>query len=148
MISVVIISIIGYSIFTQKEKICGPNIVGLGHDISSCEKTCETDNDCKFSCGCGAISKLEICDTEGIEFDCVLAESNCQEGTCVEGEEFTEKAFCQNAGETWKTFPNGCVDSCELERTPETICTQAFREGCDCGPDKCWNFNKQICEEN
>ena len=54
---------------------------------------------------------------------------------------------CLNAKGIWKEFPNGCVDSCILERSKEPVfCTQAFTFGCDCGEDKCWNG--ETCEEN
>jgi len=51
------------------------------------------------------------------------------------------------AGGEWKEFSNGCVDSCDLARNPEIIsCTQALTNGCDCGPDRCWNG--ESCEDN
>ncbi len=54
---------------------------------------------------------------------------------------------CETAGGTWKTFNNGCVDSCDYARNPsEIICTQAITEGCDCGEDMCWNG--ESCEAN
>jgi len=54
---------------------------------------------------------------------------------------------CFRADGEWKEFSNGCVDSCDLARNPETIlCTAALTDGCDCGPDRCWNG--QSCEDN
>lgn len=55
---------------------------------------------------------------------------------------------CYNSGGTWASFSNGCVDSCEKARNPSILCTQAFTDGCDCGPDKCWNFDTKQCELN
>ncbi len=48
--------------------------------------------------------------------------------------ELSEEKLCQQAGGEWKTFNNGCVDSCRRYE----MCTQALTDGCDCGPDKCW----------
>lgn len=69
------------------------------------------------------------------EFNCVSDDNNLQIQACESSE-----------GE-WRTFNNGCVDSCALERNPELIlCTQALTDGCDCGIDKCWNG--ESCEDN
>lgn len=54
---------------------------------------------------------------------------------------------CEKTGGFWKSFPNTCVDSCSYVRSKERImCGQAFTDGCDCGPDKCWNGKS--CEIN
>lgn len=40
----------------------------------------------------------------------------------------------------WQEFSNGCADSCEFVRNPQTtFCTQAFTYGCNCDPNSCWN---------
>jgi len=54
---------------------------------------------------------------------------------------------CARVEGNWREFGNGCVDSCDLARNPETIlCIQALTYGCDCGPGRCWNG--ESCEEN
>lgn len=46
---------------------------------------------------------------------------------------------------SWREFPNGCADSCEYARNPEsTLCTQVITSGCNCDPNSCWNG--QSCE--
>jgi hypothetical protein len=78
-------------------------------------------------------------DTEAEE--CIL------EPEPVDPEQPVEKDYCENSGGTWTTFNNGCADTCEYVRSPETIsCIQALTESCDCGPDKCWNG--ESCEDN
>ncbi len=57
------------------------------------------------------------------------------------------KSACGKSGGLWKFFPNTCVDSCSYARSKERImCGQAFTDGCDCGPNKCWNGKS--CEIN
>lgn len=46
---------------------------------------------------------------------------------------------CQDAGGEWTTFPNSCVDFCESQRDEGVACAQVLTEGCECGPDSCWN---------
>jgi len=54
---------------------------------------------------------------------------------------------CERVGGVWKEFNNGCVDSCVKERSSEPVfCTQVLTDGCDCGPDRCWNG--ESCEGN
>jgi hypothetical protein len=63
---------------------------GMGaedRDPSACDTACAVDSDCRFSCGCGAISKNETCDTDGVIFDCVNRRVFCQGGKCAYGEE-------------------------------------------------------------
>jgi len=74
-----------------------------------------------------------------------------EESICrfVCGEEILEnpQEECESVDGTWTEFSNGCVDSCDLARNPETIlCTQALTDGCECGPDRCWNG--ESCEDN
>jgi len=58
----------------------------------------------------------------------------------------TEELECVKVDGEWMEFPNGCVDSCGLARSPGTIsCIQAFTYGCDCGLDRCWNG--ETCEK-
>ena len=50
------------------------------------------------------------------------------------------KELCEAGGATWKMFNTGCHDECYNIRSTDPVkCTLAFSEGCDCGPDKCWD---------
>ena len=50
-------------------------------------RSCEQDSDCKYTCGCGAINKDETCPDEGVVYDCVDHETECENGICVIVEE-------------------------------------------------------------
>lgn len=55
--------------------------------------------------------------------------------------------ICDQGGGTWKIdFPNACKDTCEYAQNPDITCAQVTSEGCDCGPNLCWNTNAQQCE--
>jgi len=71
--------------------ICGPKGMGINYDVLYCDETCNVDDDCKFTCGCGAINKNEICHDEGITYDCVDHEVKCKEGRCIIGKEILLK---------------------------------------------------------
>ncbi len=66
---------------------CGQKAMGSNYDVSYCDKLCNMDNDCKFTCGCGAINKNEICHDEGIIYDCVDHNVKCKDSRCVIGKE-------------------------------------------------------------
>jgi len=73
----------------------------------------------------------------------------CISGRCVYFQDAKDRtALCESAGGTYKTFPTNCVDSCEFTRKGNKImrCGEAMTDGCDCGPDKCWNGVS--CEPN
>ena len=53
---------------------------------------------------------------------------------------------CSRIGKTWETFSNGCVDSCSKERDENQGCSSMLEEGCNCGPEQCWNG--KTCEPN
>ena len=58
----------------------------------------------------------------------------------------TQKEICENGDGLWKTFSNGCRNSCDYERNKqEILCTQSFTEGCGCKTGECWNGSK--CEK-
>jgi len=67
----------------NKQSICGPKGMGENYDVSFCDKSCNVDEDCKFVCGCGAISKNEICNDEGIMYDCEDLEVRCENNKCI-----------------------------------------------------------------
>lgn len=74
--------------FSQNTKgICGPKGMGDNYDLSYCNKICDTSSDCKFTCGCGAINKDEICHDIGVKYDCVDHYTKCENGKCDYGEE-------------------------------------------------------------
>jgi hypothetical protein len=53
---------------------------------------------------------------------------------------------CAQQGGQWKEFPNSCVDSCVYNRTPEVVsCLMAITNGCDCGPEQCWDQATNSC---
>jgi len=62
--------------------ICGPPI-DSNHDLLYCDKSCDTKSDCKFTCGCGAINKNEICHDEGIIYDCEYPNVTCKSNRCT-----------------------------------------------------------------
>jgi hypothetical protein len=74
-----------------QEGVCGPKAMGSGYDMSYCNKSCDIDIDCKFSCGCGAINKDEIFHDEGIIYDCVDRYVKCEEKKCIVIEEKLSK---------------------------------------------------------
>ena len=55
----------------NNNKIWNPTNECLSSNSKSCNRDCQVDSDCKYTCGCGAINKNEICDDEGIIYDCV-----------------------------------------------------------------------------
>lgn len=57
------------------------------------------------------------------------------------------KEECSRVNGEWKIFSDGCVDSCFKARSKEPVfCTLALKEGCNCGPERCWNG--KTCEAN
>ncbi len=44
---------------------------------------------------------------------------------------------CEAAGGTWKRFGTDCGDFCGI-----TNCIITDYYSCDCGPDKCWDSNR------
>jgi len=150
MISVILVVLAAIlfivSFYIQPEEKCGYHAAGIGYDESYCDKSCNSIDDCKFVCGCGAINKNEICSSPGVEVDCAEpSRIKCISGECIS---FTEQQVCENQGGEWKQFNNGCMDSCEYRRNPTNVmCTQALTFGCECGPDRCWNAGEKVCEE-
>lgn len=67
--------------------ICGPKAMGLSYDGSYCDRSCNADSDCQYSCGCGAINRNEVCNHEGIKYDCTYHTVSCESGKCVLGQE-------------------------------------------------------------
>lgn len=56
---------------------------------------------------------------------------------------------CSMARGQWESFPNTCVDSCyDTPAGAERECGEAETDGCNCGPDKCWDSNSRTCISN
>ncbi len=55
--------------------------------------------------------------------------------------------ICDQGGGSWKIdFPNSCKDRCGYAKNPDMTCAQVISEGCNCGPNLCWNTDTQQCE--
>jgi len=54
---------------------------------------------------------------------------------------------CNDAGGTWRAFSNGCVDKCYYGSPDPRYCTAEYLNGCDCGPDNCWDGTTCISNE-
>jgi hypothetical protein len=54
---------------------------------------------------------------------------------------FDERPMCERQNGVWRSFGDGCADSCEAKLDSFMVCTQAITSGCDCGGSKCWNGN-------
>lgn len=55
---------------------------------------------------------------------------------------------CKDNGGTWRTFSNGCADTCYKVQQKNPMCPMAFRDSCDCGKDKCWDTGSLECVDN
>ena len=109
--------------------------------ISGCKV--ELGDKCNLNDDCSGIN----CLCESIQSTVCLPECVDKKCECVNYDTFKDmKELCEKASGEVKQFPNTCVDSCEYERDEEIMCGQALTDGCDCGPDKCWNG--QSCEPN
>ncbi len=47
-----------------------------------CKRDCETDEDCKYECGCGCISKNVLCISNAVCRRHVCSECYCENGKC------------------------------------------------------------------
>jgi len=112
--------------------ICGPRGMGSNYDVSYCDKSCNTNSDCKFTCGCGAINKNEICHDEGIIYDCVDREVMCKEGRCITGKELlgegvsitTDKVEYKQGEDIHLTLVNNLSESIFIPRFSEQPITE------------------------
>ena len=89
--------------FSNNNKILNPTNECLGSNSKFCDRDCQADSDCKYTCGCSAINKNEMCDDEGIIYDCVDHYVRCEKGECVLGE---EKLLNQPNTSNWQTYRN------------------------------------------
>lgn len=85
IVGIIIIAILfgGYFIFSPR--VCGikNNEWNWNYDVSYCDKSCNTDDDCEYNCGCGAINKNETCDWNGWLIDCISSEVKCVKNKCT-----------------------------------------------------------------
>ena len=56
-------------------------------DNRAVNKHCNTNEDCIYTCGCGAINKNSTCDDKGAIYDCVDHFVSCEKNICTLGEE-------------------------------------------------------------
>lgn len=125
--------------------------------VENCDFSCNIDEDCNNQVGCSCVNKDEeyhsckgIILKKCVLASCAIGECKCVDNRCeyVTDEYLNDPQLeCERLRKTWREFSNTCVDSCNLERNPEVIsCGQAFTNGCDCGPNQCWNG--ETCEDN
>ncbi|MCK5475146.1 MAG: hypothetical protein KAI71_01005 [Candidatus Pacebacteria bacterium] len=76
-----------------------------GEHPESCDNDCQIDEDCKFTCGCGAINKNEVCQDEGIIYDCVDHYVSCENNKCILGEEKLQNENQIDISD-WQTYRN------------------------------------------
>ncbi len=85
---IIIIIILGFFLLrNSNQKICGLQDLGSKYSPEYCDKSCESEESCKFDCGCGAININENCEIGLTLFDCVDHEVNCENNICNLGEE-------------------------------------------------------------
>jgi len=57
---------------------------------------------------------------------------------------FDDKPICERTGGVWRQFGNSCVDRCEAQFNPFTMCAMSLKFGCDCGENSCWDSGRCI----
>jgi hypothetical protein len=60
--------------------------------------------------------------------------------------EWPQNYQCWQGNGTWTGFPTDCQDECDYP-TNVRACADFATLGCECGPEKCWNGNKCINNE-
>ncbi|MDO8459581.1 MAG: hypothetical protein Q7S74_00585 [Nanoarchaeota archaeon] len=85
--SYLLILALGFALFSKNN--CDPSSSLYKFGLSSCNNHCTIDNDCKFTCGCGAINNNENCNDKGIVYDCVDMDVTCKSNKCVLGSELS-----------------------------------------------------------
>lgn len=125
-------------------EICGPFGAGQNYDVSYCDKSCNADNDCEFTCGCGAVNKNEICYDNGVIYDCVNHKVKCESNKCALGEETTNNYMCNTDPDCVKKEGQCTVECLHKNQEPkldsEIMCK--FRpwfegERCECINSSC-----------
>jgi len=115
-------------------------------DVIDCTASCEGPLDCGVGKPVCIDNKCQIesfCKNDG------MCNYICEEGVDQDCTDNTlpkdVKEMCANSAGEWKTLTNTCADFCYFERYGE-LCGEALTDGCDCGPDMCWNG--EACENN
>jgi hypothetical protein len=99
--------------------------------------------DCDYRCNFPGLPGMG-CDSS-ISFSCQCGEDSCWDGDICEKKD----QWCWNGGGVWRQFTNYCVDLCVYDANYEghsSICEEVLTDGCDCGPDSCWDGT--ICRTN
>ncbi len=149
--------------YDDKSK-CGVNSFGVVEECyinenNECEAYCTLE--CPYgyvegSCNCECLEppmpscpEPPRCENGKVAVGSISSDMECPTYYCdeISEPEKEQEELCKISDGEWRTFNNGCADSCEAARATEPIaCTEAFVDSCDCGPDKCWNGEK--CEPN
>jgi len=61
---------------------CGPKHGGEKYDLMHCNRSCNVDADCLYTCGCGAINADETCHDDGAMYGCVDSVVQCMNNRC------------------------------------------------------------------
>jgi len=86
-----------------------------------CEKTCKSDEDCKYECGCGCIAKNEICFPSTVCKRHVCSECYCKNGKCESWfSTFSEAIEKKDASLCAEIKRKTCRDICYFELASET----------------------------
>ena len=131
--------------------ICGPLGAGLNYGIIYCDKSCNIGNDCKFTCGCGAINKDETCLDEGVIYDCVNHDVTCKNNKCALGKERINNYPCNMSSDCVKNEGQCTVECLHKNQEPgmdlDIQCKYRpwfERERCECINNSC---TKLSCED-
>lgn len=89
LIAILVLGLIAAGWFWNNSAVCGPKAKGWNYDVSYCDASCITDDDCKLTCGCGAVNRDEACHDEGIVYDCAFSgyKAKCENKKCAVAEE-------------------------------------------------------------
>ena len=121
--------------------ICGPQTIkhmrlGVKQGVFYCDNSCATDNDCKYTCGCGAININETCHDEGIIYDCVGHEVRCENSQCVEGKEIISKQVTITVDKT------DCMQGDMVNITVKNNLDKSIWDFGPCGDKPFWKLHK------
>jgi len=90
-----------------EQRVCSPS------NPEFCDKSCERDEDCKYECGCGCISKDETCFSNLVCKLHLCSECYCKDGKCESWLSlFNEAIKKRNASLCVKIKPPSCRDLC------------------------------------
>lgn len=85
------------------EKKCGADRNGFARSV--CNKSCNEDWDCVYSCSCGAINRNETCVSDpDVMLKCGFVQVSCQNGECVMGNVTSQGEVTYSVGEIVSNF--------------------------------------------